>query len=276
MEIETEKENLGILRVPGGAGERDRVRGRNAKSRGVSVVRGKTRGVVTDRDREALRLVCEQGAVSVDQLWRGVWDVDCESQSPRYTYERVKFLEESRFLEGVRSTHNLKTYFRATSKTVACVAAGGVGASLIPSSKTPTNEIPHVDVLTEIRLAATKAGKVSSWQTDRMLLLDPNFPRERVLVPDAIWVTKSGRRIAVEFERTRKKRTRVKDKAESFSREMARPDGLVDHVLWFAAPAVERELREVIRPYPNQEVRLVDQFLKGLRGSIKNEVTKGE
>ena len=32
------------------------------------------RGVVTERDTVAMRWVCEQGAMSVDQLWRAVWN----------------------------------------------------------------------------------------------------------------------------------------------------------------------------------------------------------
>ncbi|MGK5088063.1 hypothetical protein WDW86_10945 [Bdellovibrionota bacterium FG-2] len=239
------------------------------KETGIEKIsRGVSRGVVTERDAGALRWVCEQGAMSVDQLWRAVWSCDGASQSPRYAYERVRFLEQSGFLEGVRINHSLKTYFRATRKAVEVVSAHAQVGRLIPTARTPTNEIPHVDVLTEVRLAAQRAGKVSDWLTDRMLILDPKFPRDRFAVPDAIWVTKgTGRKIAVEHERTRKKRTRVKDKADLLARELTRADRMVELVLWIAAPGLYRELEMVLSGYPNQRLRTLDQFLSELPGS---------
>src|SRR5579885_3051500 len=88
------------------------------------------RGVITERDRVACRWVCEQGVMSVDQLWRAVW-WSPESNSPRYAYDRVSFLERAGFLQGVRTAYSLKTYLKATRAAQEAAGTAGEGVSLI-------------------------------------------------------------------------------------------------------------------------------------------------
>ena len=223
----------------------------------------KVRGVVTDRDLDALRWICEQGCMTVDQLWRAVWWND-QSRGPRYAYERVLFLERAGFLEKVKTPYSLKSYFKARKRAYNLLSTRGEGVRCIPTQKTPLNETLHVDGLTEIRLAVFRSGKLRDWVTDRMLQVDPTFPRERfeITVPDAIWTTQeSGRRIAVEYERTRKGRSRVKAKVDAYERELARPDRRIDLVLWVAAPGSFADLKAVLVNHPNHQLRELRQFL---------------
>lgn len=223
----------------------------------------KVRGIVTERDLLAMSWICEQGCMTVDQLWRGIWWNDT-SRGPRYAYERVLFLERAGFLEKVKTPYSLKSYFKARKRAYNLLSTRGEGVSLIPTQKAPLNETLHVDGLTEMRLAAFRSGKVKSWITDRMLLVDPTFPRERfeITVPDAIWTLKeSERRIAVEYERTRKGRSRVKAKVDAYERELARPDRRIDLVLWVAAPGSFADLKAVLVNHPKHQLRTLHQFL---------------
>ena len=118
-----------------------------------------------------------------------------------------------------------------------------------------------------MRLAAFRNGKIKSWITDRMMLVDPTFPRERfeITVPDAIWTTKeSERRIAVEYERTRKGRSRVKAKVDAYERELVRPDRRIDLVLWVAAPGSYQDLKTVLVNHPSHQLRTLQQFIREL------------
>jgi hypothetical protein len=228
-----------------------------------------TSGVVTERDVAAMRWICEQGAMTVEQIWNAVWHSGV-SQSPRYAYERVLFLERARFLEKVKTPGSLKGHYRALRTGVAIVSERSREITSIPSSRVPINEIPHVDVLTEVRLAVLRSGRLGEWRTDRMLMLDPAFPRDRFehAVPDAIWTTKKqGRRVAVEYERTRKGRTRIKQKVDLFARELGRADRIFDLVLWLAAPGSYRDLENVLGTHPGQRLRTVNQFLEELRSA---------
>lgn len=234
---------------------------KNKKEKGL-------RGVVTLRDGFACRFVCEQGAATVDQLWRAVWWSDA-SRSARYAYERVLFLERSGFLEPMRTPFSLKTYFKATRQAQELAGTSAQGSGLIPLAAPSITEIPHVDGLTELRLSILQAGKASDWRTDRVLVIDPSFPKERFYghIPDAIWTTVSGKRVAVEYERTRKGAVRVRQKVEAFARETARADRAFDLVLWIATAATLSELQTVLASHPEQQLRTMDQFLLELKTS---------
>lgn len=225
-------------------------------------------GVITERDRMACRRVCEQGVMTVDQLWRMVW-WSPESNSPRYAYERVSFLERSGFLQGVRTVYSLKTYFKATRSAQELAGTAGDGESLIPLHAPAINEIGHADGMTELRLAVLRSQPEALWRTDRVLVIDPKFPRERFYshVPDAIWTTPKAQRIAVEYERTRKTASRLRLKVEAFSRELGRSDRAFDRVLWVGVPGTMPGLTAALTNHTGQTLRTMDQFLSELKRS---------
>lgn len=225
-------------------------------------------GVITERDVKACRFVCEQGVMTVEQLWRACW-WSPESNSPRYAYDRVLFLTRAGFLEGMRSPYSLKTYFKATRLAQELVSSAGEGVNLIPLATPPINEIGHADGLTELRLAVQRSQPAATWRSDRVLVIDPSFPRERFYshVPDAIWTTPKGSRIGVEYERTRKVMSRLRMKVETFSREIARPDRAFDLCLWIGVPGTMQTLMKVLASHPAQRLRTMDQFLLELKSS---------
>ncbi len=232
---------------------------------------GQVLGVATERDALACRFVCEQGVMTVEQLWRAVW-WSPESNSPRYAYERVLFLERARFLVGIRTSYSLKTFFKATRMAQELAMSRGEGPSLIPLASPPGNEIGHSDGLTELRLAVIRSGKLGSagaapWRTDRVLAIDPTFPRERFYshMPDAIWTTQSGKRIVVEYERTRKVVSRLRLKVEAFSRELTRPDRAFDLVLWVGVPGTLPTLTQALVSHPAQKLRTMGEFIAELK-----------
>ncbi|MGK5084868.1 hypothetical protein WDW37_16390 [Bdellovibrionota bacterium FG-1] len=225
-------------------------------------------GVITKRDALACRWVCEQGVMNVDQLWRAVW-WSSDSNSPRYAYDRISFLERSGFLMGMRSSYSLKTYFKATKMAQEVASQAGEGVSLIPLASPPINEIGHSDGLTELRLAVLRSQPAALWRSDRVIVIDPAFPRERFYghVPDAIWTTPKGSRVAVEYERTRKTASRLRLKVEAFSREFARSDRAFDRVLWVGVPGTMTQLAQMLAAHPGQTLRTLDQFLSELKSS---------
>ncbi|MCC6278943.1 MAG: hypothetical protein LC102_01100 [Ignavibacteriales bacterium] len=225
------------------------------------ILQKEKRGVVTARDGIACRLVCEQGVMTIDQLWRAVWWSE-DSRSPRYVYDRVSFLVASQFLAKMRSPYSLKSYFRATRMGQELASTSGESSRLVPLATPRVSEIPHADGMTELRLMVSKAGKSVEWRPDRALAIDSMFPKERFygIVPDAIWVTKTGKRIAVEYERTRKGVSRVRAKVEALSREVARQDRVIDRVLWIAEPGAYQDLEGVLSSHPSQTLRTMDQF----------------
>lgn len=233
----------------------------------VSVVSG----VVTDRDTRALSWVIEQGVMTVDQIFRAVYASET-TKSSCYAYKRVRFLEDSKFLVSVSSPDRKERFLKASRHAQKLLSAKGV-EGVTRTLNTPTlSEIPHASVLTEIRIEILKSGKHGVgqwWRSEGSLLEDDSFPsaRFRDLMPDAVWVTKSGKRVAIEFERTRKGITRIRKKVEGLDLELNRSDRVIDLVLWVAVDGgVTRDLKSAIGTRDTQELRTVDEFLRELRG----------
>ena len=175
-------------------------------------------GVVTDRDAEALLWVLHQGVMTVDQLFRAVYRTS-PSQSPRHAYARVKFLEQFGSLVSLKSAHRKDRFLKITKLGQSYLFSQNIqNVTRVPS--VPSNsEIPHAEILTKIRVAIQESGKHGEgfwWRGECLLSEDDAFPKERFgsLMPDAIWVTKSSRRVAIEFERARKGITRVRKKSK--------------------------------------------------------------
>ncbi len=241
----------------------------------VSVERDRGRiaisGRVTERDELALSWILSQGVMTVDQIYRAVYSAD-GAKSLRIAYARVKFLESSRYLFAVHATHKRDRFFKATKRAQSLLLLKKypdvTRALYVPS----LSEIPHAEILTEIRIAILKSGKHANepmwWRSEGSLMEDKAFPKERFydLMPDALWVTKSGRRIAIEFERTRKGSTRIRKKIEGLERELNRGDRAFDLVLWVSVEGAYRDLKAVLGNRETQTLRTVDEFLEELKG----------
>lgn len=219
-------------------------------------------GVLTDRDRLACQWVCEQGAMTADQLYRAVW-WSPESRSGTYAYNRIGFLSRAGFLKGARTSYSLKIYYKATKLAHDAASEIVSGDTIIPLHHPKESETLHTDGLTELRLAVFRAGRSTRWQTDRALVLDAKFPKERFYghLPDAVWTMPSGKKVAVEYERTRKGTARVRAKVEAFARELARPDRVFDRVLWVGEGGALPTLRILLSSHPEQMLRTREEFL---------------
>ena len=140
----------------------------------------------------------------------------------------------------------------------------------------PSNsEIPHAEILTEIRIAIQESGKHGDslwWRGECLLSEDDEFPKERFrdLMPYAIWITKSSRRVAIEFERARKGITRVRKKVEGFELELNRQDRVFDRVLWVAVDGAYRDVKKAISNRETQTLRTVGEFMSELKGEQTN------
>ena len=226
---------------------------------------------MTERDELALSWVLSQGVMTVDQIYRAVYASD-SVKSSRYAYRRVQFLEESRYLFAVHASHKKERFLKATKRAQALLALKAYPDVTRILHSPALSEIPHAEVLTEIRIAIAKSGKHGEgvwWRSEGSLLEDPSFLNERFndLMPDALWVTKSGRRIAIEFERTRKGIIRIRKKVQGLDRELIRGDASFDLVLWVAVDGAYRDLKSVLlEDRPKHTLRTVAEVLKELTG----------
>lgn len=231
-------------------------------------------GVVTERDASALLWVLHQGVMTVDQLFRAVYRTS-QTQSPRYAYTRIQFLEQSGFLVSLKSAHRKDRFLKIAKLGQSYLLSQSIQNVTRVLSVPSTLEIPHAEILTEIRIAIQESGKHGDslwWRGECLLSEDDEFPKERFrdLMPDAIWMTKSSRRVAIEFERARKGITRVRKKVEGFEEELNRSDRVFDRVLWVAVDGAYRDVKKALSNRETQTLRTVGEFMSELKGVETN------
>lgn len=227
-------------------------------------------GVVTARDLKALHWVLHQGVMTVDQIYRAVYAA-LSTQSSRYAYKRVQFLEKAKYLTSVSSPHSKHRFLKVTKSAQGLLLARGVRDVTRNLYVPSVVEIPHSEVLTEIRIAIQESGKHMAgeewWLSEGTLLEDTGFPKERFqdLMPDALWLTRTGRKVAIEFERTRKGISRIRKKVEGLEKELGRTDRAFDRVLWVSLEGAYRDLKSALGARESQTLRTVSEFLEELR-----------
>jgi hypothetical protein len=216
------------------------------------------------------------GLVNVDQIYQLIWKKD-GSKGSRYAEERMLFLERSKFLIRVKTPYSKRAFFKGTRQGLALVQSEFQDFCLTSLAPISMAEIPHTDGLTNLRVAIKNSGRFKEgtryWQSDRELRVDPKFPKERMwdALPDALWITKSGRRIAIEYERTRKGAPKLLSKIQRLDQEVMRSDRAFDLVLWVSSPGAMPDLKRVLNGRPNHELRLLSEILTELSSSKENE-----
>jgi hypothetical protein len=183
-----------------------------------------------------------------------------EERSQRHLYRRVEFWVENRLVQGFKEPGSKRLYLSITRRGISAVELRSERP--IPYPAPPKAELAHTLALTEFRLAAEAAGKVTRWVSDRSLRLLPEFPaRLGNYCPDAYWATRSGKRIFLEYERTRKTKARRQEKFLHFAQEMGRPDRYMDMVVWVADGASREMLESIVHTTSNQKVLSTTAFL---------------
>lgn len=230
---------------------------------------GRHKILIQERDIRFCLWLCECGVLRTDQAFRAIWH-NSGIKGPRYAKRRIAALEKFGYIRTFRTPYSRAKYVVATK--LGHELAVRSGAKNIPYGPILNAEILHAHGLVEIRLAIQEAGKMASWQSDRSLLIDPTFPKIRfaTFIPDAIWISNTGNRIFVEYERTRKALIRTRQKIEFYACELDRGDRMGDFVLWITEPSSHSAVENELIPYPSesQRIRLLSDFLK----EIKKEV----
>jgi hypothetical protein len=214
---------------------------------------------ITKKDLKALQWIAEQGAMNVDQLRKVFYG----GKTNRWAYQRLAELLSLNLIEKIEQCYFNQAFYRITPKAHNLLCSPSINPiKIVPMQRLKEIELPHYSALTDIRIHVERSGKVVSWTSDRVLALDPTFPKNRFKEthPDAMYVTKSGRRMAVEFERTKKSRKRVLSKIRAYIEELMRKDRFVDFVVWIVTTNAQQEAYSLARVSNAQKVLTLDEF----------------
>jgi hypothetical protein len=215
---------------------------------------GRTEGRVriTERDRLCGEFVVEQGFATIEQLWRVAWG---DQKSASYVYDRVLALERSGFLKPVKVDGVSFKIVSPTAKFRQLVASFSQHPT--PLMNASKDIVFHQLELNELRILFQEKG-LTNWRSAECLAVDPSFKKIGTRhVPDAFYVTSSGTRTAIEYDRTLRKKDRIKDRLSSYVVELMSPDRNIDRLIYLVAPAYLKTYQQIF-----------DQSFGGIKGKF--------
>ena len=186
------------------------------KSKPIEVI------LLTSRDYEIINFVCEMKFASLEDIFEKFFKKlkdGSESKSLWWARERVTELYKHGYLNRIYSFNERKAYYLGTKKGYYELIKGY--PSVIPTRPVESinfNTFAHDKLLLSLRLKMENKSQCSKWISDRTLSQFPELcpSIDKSYLPDAIYTTPSGEKIAFELEISRKAKKRYKEKIQSY------------------------------------------------------------
>lgn len=207
---------------------------------------------ITDSDKLCLLFVVEQGFATIEQLWKVAWG---SQKNASYSYNRVQVLERFGFLEQVKLDGQMFKVVSATTKGLRFIAS--ISKYPVPISHVTKAMAQHQLDLNDLRILFQEKGLVG-WRSAECLAVDPSFKKIGTRhIPDAFYVSSKGIRTAIEYDRTLRKKDRIKDRLSSYVVELMSPERNLDRLIYLVAPAYLKTYQQIF-----------DQGFEGVRGKF--------
>lgn len=231
--------------------------------------KGKTEGRIriTERDKLGVGFVVEQGFATIEQLWKVAWN---DQKSASYVYDRVLILERAGFLKTANVGSVTYKIVSPTAKARNLIAS--FAEHPVPFINASIDIVFHQLDLNALRILFQEKG-LTNWRSAECLAVDPSFKKIGTRhVPDAFYVTASGIRTAIEYDRSLRKKDRVKDRLSSYVVELMSPDRNIDRLIYLVAPAYLKTYQQIFdQGFEGVKGRFIlktmDEFKKQLAGA---------
>lgn len=205
---------------------------------------------VTDRDLEIIEFICEMKFASLEDVFEKFFKNNLDGSSAKndlWARKRLLQLEQSKFLTSHKLHQEKTPYYTATLKgyyaltnlnpeKLICKPVGGLDV----------RNYAHDKLVLKCRLALETQKKIKSWTSDRKLktFSDLSGGLSANHIPDGIFESSAGEKIAFELEIARKAKSRYQDKVSKYvshmrSNETSRK---FENVLYVCAKETVKEL----------------------------------
>jgi len=180
------------------------------------------RVVLTERDFEILEFILDMKFVSLEDVFFKFFRIKHgqeEAKNDLWARKRLCQLEQAKFLRSVRSFSESTRYYTATFKAYYALSNSKPGLQVTkPCGGIDQRTFAHDKAVLKSRLHLESIEKVSSWLSDRKLKCSSELTGglSTVYVPDAIYTTLAGTRVAFEFEIAVKAKSRYQDKIKKY------------------------------------------------------------
>jgi len=195
---------------------------------------------ITERDKLCAEFVVEQGFATIEQLWKVAWS---DRKNASYVYDRVLILERAGFFQQVKVNGVTFKIISPTAKSRQLVASFSHHPT--PLQGVSKDLVHHQLHLNELRILFQEKG-LKDWRSAECLAVDPTFRKLGSRhVPDAFYISSRGIRTAIEYDRTIRKKDRIKERLSLYLAELMSPDRNIDRLIYLVAPAYLKTYQQI-------------------------------
>lgn len=214
---------------------------------------------LTDRDFEIFGFLLDQKFASLEQIYFRFFDarkqVSDELPSGLHvTRQRLQLLRQAGFISTQRVFSEARSLYLLTSSGYQVFRSKRPEAAFLsqPSKAVDFRNYEHDTKVNDCRIAIERTGKIIRWLPEKRLRAQgfesefswSELPKE--LVPDGIFITSKGERVAFEIETTPRKKIRYEEKRDGFLSVMVGLKPLIHRVIWTGfSDRVYQDLKDV-------------------------------
>jgi hypothetical protein len=232
---------------------------------------------LTERDVDILGFLLDQKFGSLEQLYFRFFDARQNVSDPlppslQVTRQRLSLLRQAGLISTVRVYSEAKSLYLLTNQgSQVFQGKRPLDAFTSPMKSVDFRNFEHDTKVNDCRVAIERTGKVMKWLPERRLRMKgfeseyswSSLPKE--IVPDGIFISSKGERIAFEIETSPRSKRRYELKRDEFLSVMGGPSPLIHRVIWVGS--VERilsDLRETVQGRKEFVVESYGHFLSKL------------
>ena len=232
---------------------------------------------LTERDIEILGFLLDQKFGSLEQLYFRYFDVrgkvtDHLPPGLHVTRQRLSLLRRAGLISTAKVYSEAKSLYLLTSLGYQIFSGKRpLDAFAMPMKTVDFRNYEHDTKVNDCRIAIERTGKVMKWLPDRRLRMKgfesqhswDKLPKE--IVPDGIFISSKGERIAFEIETSPRAKRRYQAKRDEFLSVMHGPSPLLHRVFWVGSlDRIVSDLQETIGSRKEFVVESYGHFLSKL------------
>ena len=243
---------------------------------------------LTPRDVEILGFLLDMKFASLEQLYFRFFDVRDKVTDPlpsglHVTRQRLQILRRAGLISTRKVFSESKSLYLLTVQGFQVFQSKRpTDAYALPLREVDFRSYEHDTKVNDCRIAIERTGKVMKWISERQIKMKgfeseqsyQELPKE--IVPDGIFISSKGERIAFEIETTVRKKIRYQEKKNSFLSVMSGSKPLLHRVFWVGfTDRIYSDLKEIVSERPGFFVESYGHFLsklwpKGIREKVSS------
>jgi hypothetical protein len=215
---------------------------------------------LTERDLEILGFLLDQKFASLEQIYFRHFDVrkspqDAMPKGLHVTRQRLQILKRAGLITTERVFSESKSLYLLTNFGFQTFQSKRpLDAYAKPMTSVDYRNYEHDTKVNDCRIALERAGQVMKWISERRIRLEgfrsqfayDELPEE--IIPDGVFVSSKGNRIAFEIECSHREKRRFIQKREAYESVMRGSQPLFSNVIWVAVTdPIQTQLRDVIQ-----------------------------